>query len=256
MITELLWFLLIALVINGLMFLVAYARQTDKLTDISYAVTFVALAIYGLAAHGTTPAGVLVGAMVSIWALRLGTFLLIRVRRNGRDKRFDEMRSSFTKFGRFWLVQGFSVWVIMFAAMLAMMGGGALETLSLVGASIWAAGLVLEAVADAQKFRFSADPANRGKWIDQGVWHLSRHPNYFGEILVWAGLYVAVAPYLSGAWLAVGAVSPLFITVLLLFVSGIPLLEKKADERWGGNEQYLAYKKRTSLLVPWWPKAT
>jgi len=114
---------------------------------------------------------------------------------------------------------------------------------------VWFVGLVLEATADLQKYRFSRDPKNKGAWIDEGVWRYSRHPNYFGEILVWVGVYLLAFPALIGWEKVIGLASPVLIICLLLFVSGVPLLEKAADARWGNEPAYKRYKRRTSILI-------
>jgi len=117
------------------------------------------------------------------------------------------------------------------------------------GAAVWLAGLLIEAAADAQKSAFRAKQENRGRFVASGLWRYSRHPNYFGEILVWWGLFVYAVPVLHIAGLAVVA-GPLFITLRLLFVSGIPLLERSADEKYRSDPAYGDYKRRTSILVP------
>ncbi len=114
----------------------------------------------------------------------------------------------------------------------------------------WTVGLIIETIADVQKIQFKNNPANKGKWIESGIWRYSRHPNYFGEIVVWIGVYIVAATSLPFVQAAIGLISPLFIIVLLLFVSGIPILEKSADKRWGNDPAYKKYKKRTSLLIP------
>jgi len=119
-----------------------------------------------------------------------------------------------------------------------------------IGVAVWAIGLVCETIADLQKMAFSNDPANKDKWIDTGIWHYSRHPNYFGEILVWVGVYLYTLASLPLLPAVIGLVSPAFIIILLLFISGIPILEKSADKRWGSESKYQAYKKRTSILIP------
>ena len=119
-----------------------------------------------------------------------------------------------------------------------------------VGGSIWLAGLVIEAVADQQKFAFKRTPAGRTRWTDTGLWRFSRHPNYFGELLCWWGIFVFAAPSL-GAWVALGVVGPLAITGLLLFATGIPTLEASAKKKWGSDPDYQAYRRRTRTLVPW-----
>jgi steroid 5-alpha reductase family enzyme len=113
---------------------------------------------------------------------------------------------------------------------------------------------VVEAVADAQKSAFRAKDENRGRFVTRGLWRYSRHPNYFGEILVWWGLFVYAVPVLHGAAYAV-VIGPVFITLLLLFVSGIPLLERSADEKYGDDPAYRDYKRRTSILVPLPPRS-
>ncbi|MFP4656189.1 MAG: DUF1295 domain-containing protein [Candidatus Woesearchaeota archaeon] len=103
----------------------------------------------------------------------------------------------------------------------------------------------IESFSDFQKLTFKKQPKNKGRFIKSGLWKYSRHPNYFGEILCWIGVYV-----FCGVWMW-GLISPIFITTMLLFVSGIPLLEKKADEKWGGSREYQKYKHETPILIPW-----
>ena len=114
---------------------------------------------------------------------------------------------------------------------------------------MWVLGMVVEITADAQKTAFKADPANEGRFIRSGLWARSRHPNYFGEIVIWLGVFLVAAPVLTG-WQWVALISPLFVILLLTRVSGIPLLEQKADRTWGGQDDYEAYKKRTPSLIP------
>lgn len=242
--------LYVSLAINLSMFLVAFWRQSDKLTDISYAVTFATIAIWGFTFSEQNSYHLLLLAMVLLWALRLGGFLLYRVIQKGKDARFDEMRGSFWKFGQFWLAQAVTVWVVMIPAILAFEASIELSYLLITGLAVWAIGVVCESIADFQKLAFSNDPSNKDKWIETGIWKYSRHPNYFGEILVWSGLYLFVELSLTPLNAFIGLVSPAFIIVLLLFVSGIPILEKAADKRWGKDPAYQRYKKRTSILVP------
>jgi steroid 5-alpha reductase family enzyme len=114
---------------------------------------------------------------------------------------------------------------------------------------VWVFGFAMEAIADYQKSRFNASPANQGKFINTGLWSRSRHPNYFGEIVLWVGVAIIALPVLQG-WQWVALISPVFVTLLLTRISGVPLLEKKADEMWGGQEDYEAYKKNTPVLIP------
>jgi steroid 5-alpha reductase family enzyme len=237
---------------NLALFLPAYFFRTDKLTDISYALTFIILALYGLFAGGVTPPKLLVVALVVIWAIRLGAYLLYRIHKMGRDKRFDERRNNFLSFGSFWLLQGVTVWVVLISTLLFLQSENpSLTWLSFVGILIWLFGLSVESLADWQKFQFISNKANKGKWIDSGVWRYSRHPNYFGEILVWVGVYLTVVSALSVSAGLLGLLSPAYIALLLLFVSGVPLLEKSADKKWGDNPEYQEYKRKTSVLVLW-----
>lgn len=255
MLSILLISLAVSLFINLLMFLIAFRLQSDKLTDISYAVTFVVLAVLcGIWAEWS-PVVLLAVIVVGIWAVRLGGFLLYRVSVLGKDARFDEMRGSFWKFGQFWLLQALTVWVLMIGVTVAaQFSEEALGFISVVGAAISLIGITIESVADFQKFSFTQNKDNKGKWIQEGIWKYSRHPNYFGEILVWIGIFIVIAPVLPLEWQIVAAVSPVGITILLLFVSGVPLLEKAADTRWGDIPAYRSYKRSTSVLVPFPPR--
>lgn len=253
--TILLESLLFAVGLNLAMFMPAYLLKTDKLTDISYSVTFIALAIIGLLRYGTANGALILGLMVILWGVRLGSFLFWRINKTGKDNRFDKMRSKFASFLGFWLLQGITVPLVLIPVSLAFTNQATeLGWLGLLGIVIWAKGLTIEAIADWQKAKFKQNPANRGKWIASGLWHYSRHPNYFGEILVWIGVYITAFNMLSGAEKIIGLASPLYIGGLLIFVSGIPLLEKVADKRWGNSPTYQHYKQSTPLLVPRLPR--
>lgn len=243
--------LLVSLAINLTMFVVAFWLQSDKLTDVSYAATFAAIAIWAFGISGKGWYRWLLLVMVLAWALRLGGFLLYRVIGKGKDARFDEMRGDFVKFGKFWLAQAITVWVMLLPSVLAFAAQPRFTLVSTLGILVWIVGLGCESVADFQKLAFSKNPVNRGRWITSGIWRYSRHPNYFGEVLVWVGVYLYVVSSLPLLQALVGLVSPLFISILLLFVSGIPILERSADKRWGKLDAYQSYKRRTSILVPW-----
>jgi steroid 5-alpha reductase family enzyme len=150
-----------------------------------------------------------------------------------------------------WTIQGLWVSLTVGAALAAITTTARkdLDLFAIIGAALWALGFAIEVAADAQKSRFNADPANRGRFIQTGLWSRSRHPNYFGEILLWVGVAIAAFPVLQG-WQLVTLISPLFVALLLTRVSGIPLLEKRADAKWGGQADYEAYKKRTPVLIP------
>ena len=245
-------YLLIAVGINMVMFIPGFLLKTDKLTDLSYSLSFIILIIVSVIFSDISPAKIVLSSMIIIWGLRLGIFLFIRIHKIRYDRRFDGIRESFLRFLRFWVLQGLAVWVILLPALLFISG----ETgrVSWVGIAVWALGLLTESFADFQKYRFNQKNRGKGKFINTGLWKYSRHPNYFGEILCWVGVYTFTFGSLSPTQKVIGLTSPLFIMVLLLFVTGIPLLEKQADIRGGSQKSYMDYKKKTSILIPWIPK--
>lgn len=248
---DLFAFFLLSMAINLGMFVPAFAFKTDKFTDISYSLSFIALSAVAYFQSTKNWVHTIALAMVAAWAVRLGGFLLYRIWKIKRDKRFDGMRESFRRFLGFWVLQGISVFVVLLSALsLWLKPDLQLNAYSLGGIYVFVVGLFIEATADWQKFGFNNKPKNKGKWIDSGLWKLSRHPNYFGEILVWVGMWLYVVPYMEGWELFIVLVSPLFIMTLLILVSGIPLLEKSADKKWGKDKAYQEYKKKTPVLVP------
>jgi steroid 5-alpha reductase family enzyme len=244
--------LIASFAIQALFFAFAAGFKTDKVTDLSYSLSFVLLSLGLLiAGRNYSPVRLLASAFVAIWGLRLGAYLLARIIHIGKDARFDDKRDNFVKFLQFWILQALVVWVVMLpvTVLLSLPDSGGLNTLSLVGGLSWAVGLAIEAASDAQKYAFKKDPANKDRWIDSGLWKYSRHPNYFGETLVWWGIFLFALPSLKGALLFTAA-GPVSITLLLLFVTGVPLLEQSAAKRYEGNPDYASYKRRTSLFVP------
>jgi len=160
------------------------------------------------------------------------------------------MREHFLQFGKFWLGQALTVWVVMLPATLAFSKAETGHKLAVIGIALWCTGFIIESIADFQKYHFAHDPKHKGHWIDSGIWRYSRHPNYFGEIMVWISIYIYAFTALTATERLIGLVSPLFITLLLLFVSGIPILERSADKRWGSVSAYQTYKQHTSILIP------
>ena len=245
----------VALAVNAAFFAIAATRRTDVVTDLSYSLSFAVLAIVLPLLGAHEPTQLAASLLVLVWAARLGVYLFRRILRIKVDHRFDGMRDNTLRFARFWLLQAVSVAVIMLPVsyLLGRDTATGFGLWALAGATIWAVGLVIESVADAQKSAYKARDENRGRFISSGLWRYSRHPNYFGEMLVWWGLFVYSVPFLDGAAFAV-VIGPLFITLLLLFVSGIPLLERSADEKYGDDPAYREYKRATSILVPLPPR--
>jgi steroid 5-alpha reductase family enzyme len=189
--------------------------------------------------------------LVVIWATRLGTFLVRRIHKAGKDSRFDEIKISFIRYLNAWTLQGLWVTFTLAATLVAITSTTRKELglFSIFGLVIWLLGFTIEVTADIQKSRFRANPENRGKFIQSGLWERSRHPNYFGEIVLWVGVLVIALPVLRG-WTWFALVSPVFVMILLTRISGVPILEEKADEKWGGQEDYQNYKERTPVLIP------
>ena len=245
----------LAFLIQWLMFIPAYLFQTEKFFDLTGSLTYITVVgvalCYSRYSTDLDARSILLAALVMIWALRLGTFLFRRIQKAGKDDRFDEIKPSFIRFLNVWTIQG--LWIT-FTAAAALVGITTttrkdLDGFAIIGFLVWVFGFVFEVIADAQKSRFNADPANKGKFIQSGLWSHSRHPNYFGEIVLWIGIAIIAIPVLQG-WQWVAMISPLFVTLLLTRVSGVPLLEKKADKKWGGQADYEAYKKNTPVLIP------
>lgn len=244
--------LIVSIAIQLILFIPAYIRRTDKLTDFSYGFSFIVLAIFALFSANASTGKMLLAFMITIWGMRLIIYLVIRVIKTKKDSRFDGIRERFWKFFSFWFFQGISVWIIMLPSLLLLSKSHiTISQLSLLGFLIWIFGILTEGIADYQKSKFKSDPANKGKWIATGLWKYSRHPNYFGEILCWIGIYIYCLPTLMAAGLEwfIALVSPLYIMTLLLFVTGLPKLEKQADDKWGKDKAYQEYKKQTSAVI-------
>lgn len=248
--------LLVSLGFNLVGFFLGYSFRSDKFTDISYALTFSVLAIIGLLSSEMTPVQWLVTLVILIWAFRIGRFLFKRISYLGSDKRFDNMRDDFVKFGGFWLLQAITVWLVMFPASLLfeVETNTEITTIAIIGAAVSIIGILIEAVADKQKFKFIKDKSNKGKWIHSGLWKYSRHPNYFGEILMWIGVYIISVEWLVSPESYLAIIGPATIIFMLLFVSGVPILEKNAEIKWGKNKAYRDYRDKTSILIPMPPK--
>lgn len=238
--------------IQWLVFIPAYRLQSEKFYDLTGSLTYISISTLSLILSNKYDArSILVWAMVVIWAGRLGTFLFRRVRKAGRDDRFDDIKPSFIRFLNVWTIQALWVTFTMAAALVAIttrtsMG---LDIFALIGFLIWVLGFSFEVIADLQKSRFNANPENKGKFIHTGLWSRSRHPNYFGEITLWVGVAVIALPILQG-WQWVALISPVFVALLITRISGVPLLEKKSDQKWGGQADYETYKKNTPVLIP------
>lgn len=245
------WVVIITFAIQWIAFVPAYLMQTERFYDATGSLTYLSVVGFVYLASETTDArSLLLAMLVALWAMRLGSFLFRRIMQDGSDSRFDDIKPVFFRFLLTWSLQAF--WVIVTAgAALAAMTSSTPEKLgwvAAVGVMIWLIGFAIEVIADNQKRRHKA-AGHSDKFISTGLWAYSRHPNYFGEILLWTGIAIIAFPALSG-WQNVALISPLFVWLLLTKVSGIPLLEAKSDKRWGDDPEYQNYKSRTPVLIP------
>lgn len=241
---------LVAYVIQWLAFIPAYWQQTEHFYDLTGSLTYAVLILLALWAGEAHDRALLLALLVGIWCARLGSFLFRRVRRDGKDGRFDDIKPDWSRFLVAWSLQGLWVFMTLLAALIAMTNSApaGLDAWALLGAGVWLGGFLIEAVADAQKSAFRRNPDNAGRFIHTGLWAWSRHPNYFGEILLWGGVCIIAIPAFSG-WQWLGLVSPLFVAWLITRVSGIPMLEQRSDKKWGGDPDYERYKDNTPVLM-------
>ena len=239
-------------VFQWIVFIPSHIVRTERIYDLTGSITYLAVAALTVVLQPQRSARTfLLLGLVATWAIRLGAFLFLRVRKAGRDDRFDDIKRSFPRFLLAWTLQGLWISVTMGAALAAMTSTSAtsLGAPGWIGVAIWLIGFGIEATADEQKRRFKKGSPGGQEFIRTGLWAWSRHPNYFGEIVLWIGVAVLAGPALRG-WQCVTLISPLFVYLLLTRISGIPILEQRADARWGGRADYEDYKRRTPALFP------
>ncbi|MEN9564735.1 MAG: hypothetical protein RIR73_2979 [Chloroflexota bacterium] len=246
----------LAFIIQWLAFVPAFAYRTEKFYDLTGSITYLTVVMVAvLLSPGIDTRSLLLAGMVAIWAIRLGSFLFTRIRAAGEDRRFREIKQSFARFLMTWTLQGLWVAFSLSSALAAITSSvrKELDAFVVIGFLVWLFGFGVEVIADKQKSDFNSLPANKDKFIRNGLWSWSRHPNYFGEIVLWIGVMIVAMPILQG-WQWATLISPIFIIILLTRISGVPMLEKRADEKWGGQPEYEAYKANTSVLIPMPPK--
>ncbi|MDO5727199.1 MAG: DUF1295 domain-containing protein [Bowdeniella nasicola] len=243
--------ILAVFIIQWIGFTLAYWRRTEEFFDLLGAVTYLALTVALVIITKPTNRGLLLAGLVSLWAARLGSFLWRRVRHAGGDRRFDVIKHDALRFFITWNLQALWITITASAAWMAITTTTAppLGALAIGGTALWLCGFSIEVIADQQKSAFRANPANANRPIMTGLWAYVRHPNYCGEILMWVAIALIALPALSG-WQYLSLSSPVFVAVLLTKISGIPLLEKAAQEKWGDDETWRRYRARTPALIP------
>ena len=230
--------------------------KTERFYDLTGGLTYITLVGFSLwAGSQSEPVSsreLIISLLVVIWSLRLSSFLYLRIHRTGKDGRFDKLKTSSIRFLVPWTIQGLWVFLTMIVVIVINTQANSAPALGIwdgIGLSIWILGFSIEVIADNQKTVFNSEPNNQGKWIDCGLWSYSRHPNYLGEILLWTGIAFFGVSCFTGlekiAW-----ISPLFIYLLLTRISGIPILDRRALEKWGDDSEYQIYRKNTPLLFP------
>jgi len=249
-------FLLCTIIIfsfQWIVFIPSYFLSTEHFFDLTGSVTFITVSILAFLMNDTKNLRhLIVLILVIIWALRLGTFLFLRIKETDSDSRFVTIKKDFSVFLLTWNLQGLWVLFTLFGALtiLTSNNNNNLGVLDIIGVLIWMIGFIIEVVSDKQKSEFRNNKSYLGKFIQSGLWRYSRHPNYCGEILLWIGIaLIGISVYSGFGWL--GLASPFFVFVMLNYISGVRLLEKQADERWSEDNEYQLYKSKTPVLFPY-----
>lgn len=243
------------LLFMSFIFTIAVIKKNNGIVDIAWGLGFVLIALFNFFyIPGFTARQLLVTLLIVLWGVRLAHYINCRNKNKPEDFRYAAWRK---QWGKFWvlrtyfqvfMIQGFFMLIIS-APVFILHGdnGTRLGLLEVVGTAVWLLGFLFQAIGDLQMMNFKKDPDNKGKIITSGVWKYTRHPNYFGESAMWWGIFLIVVNITKGLW---GIISPITITFLLLFVSGIPLLEKKYKD----NPEFQEYARKTSIFIPWFPK--
>ena len=242
----------VGFILHWAVFIPSYLLQTEHYFDLTGALSYISTITLAAYLHPLLDLrGLIICVLISIWAVRLGSFLFMRIKRAGQDRRFIESKTRFWQFLYIWTMGGAWVFITMAAGLAAItsMTQRPLGIFAIAGVFLWLVGFSIEVVADRQKTKFRQLPENADHFISSGLWAYSRHPNYFGEILLWLGITVIALPTLVG-WQYVTLISPIFVALLLIKVSGVRLLEADAKDRWGSDPNYQYYVNNTPVLVP------
>ena len=245
---------ILAFLIQWMAYIPAYVFQTEKFYDLTGSLTYLSVIWYALILASSdfanaNAANIVIVLLISLWAVRLGSFLFMRIHKDGEDKRFRTIKPSATQFFMTWTLQGLWVSLCSMCALTAISsdGGVVVNAMFYFGLGLFVLGFSTEIVADNQKSKFRSFSENRDKFITTGLWAKSRHPNYFGEIVLWTGIATMSFSSLEG-WQYLTLISPIFTYILLVYVSGVRMLEARADKKWGDNDDYIKYKSETPVL--------
>ena len=244
---------ILAFLIQWVAFIPAYLFQTEKFYDLTGSLTY--LTVIWFVYLSSNQVGevnfqnLIVTVLISIWAIRLGSFLFSRIHKDGEDKRFRSIKTSPSQFFMTWTLQG--MWVSI-CSMCAITGissseGLVLNPLFYLGFILFLIGFSIEVIADHQKTVFRAIKENKDKFISTGLWSKSQHPNYFGEILLWSSIAIMSFSSLSGTQYLT-MISPIFTYVLLVYISGVRMLDDMGNKKWGHLKEYKQYKQNTPVL--------
>ena len=244
-------FTIIILILNTLSFMHSYAFKTDIFFDLIGSISFISVGVASLILITDVDANqILIFFLLIFWALRLGPFLFIRRLSAGLDERLSEYFKSPLSLYFIWTMN--SLWVFLTSlSMIIIFSSSQNNEFGLIqwlGLLIWVLGFLIEVVSDTQKSKFNKK--NKGAFIDVGLWKYIRHPNYLGEIIIWLGIFVISISYINSIFTALSILSPIFVFILLRFLTGVPQLEQRGQEKWGKQEKYLKYKEKTGILLP------
>ena len=243
--------IILSFIIHWLLFIPAYVFKTEKFYDLTGTISYISIVLYVLlsSTDGIINFGnMIVSSLIIVWTLRLGTFLFTRIKKAGEDKRFREIKKSFSWFFMAFTISGMWVSICTICALTGISNGIELTGVTYIGVIIFIIGFALEIISDNQKTNFRKIEYNKDKFITTGLWKYSRHPNYLGEIVLWTG--VAIISYSSlEVYQMFTLVSPIFTYLLLVNVSGINLLEKSGEKKWGHLDSYKSYKENTPRLI-------
>ena len=243
---------LITFLIHYIVFIPSFIFKTERFFDITGSITFLSVIFYIFYNRNLEDfnySGIILLVLIGLWTLRLGLFLFYRVIKDGKDKRFDELKTNFLKFMTVWTMSGTWVFITASPAIAALSSNKINDNLIFItiGSLLWVLGFIIEVISDRQKRKFKKK--NNDGYITSGLWAYSRHPNYVGEIMLWTGITIISFPSLEGFQL-ITLISPVFVYLLLTKVSGLNILEENADKKWGKEQAYRDYKNNTPLLFP------